>query len=210
MSLKQEIEVILFWNSKPVTISKIAEVLDCNPTEVKKGLMDLVREYELRDGGLQISVRGHGYLLEPKEEFLNLAQKFVPINLKVGALRTLAIIALKEPVKQREIIEVRGSGAYDHIRDLVEAGWVLREQDGLSYIVKTSLEFKKHFRLSDSGDELKDKLQKILDEASKLQQEQDNEDITSENNLLNHLENLQMTEQDENNSEESSNQPVLS
>lgn len=202
MSLKQQIEVILFWNNKPVTVARIADTLGCNPAEAKKGLMDLVREYELRDSGLQISVRGQGYILEPREEFMNLAQKFVPIDLKIGALRTLAIIALKEPVKQRDIIEVRGSGAYDHIRDLVEAGWVQREQDGLSYLVRTTADFKKHFRLSESGDELKDKIQKILDEAAKLQakNEEEIEDFGG-NNLFSALKD-DSEEQEEYNSKE--------
>jgi segregation and condensation protein B len=165
MGLKQEIEVILFWKNEPMSPVRISETLGANASEVKKALMDLVREYELREGGLQIAFRGNGYVLEPKEEFMHLAQSFVPIDLKIGALRTLAIIAIKEPVKQTEIIEVRGSGAYEHIKDLAEAGWVSKEQVGLTYSLQTTPAFKKNFRLSDSGGELKDQLQKIIAEV---------------------------------------------
>lgn len=171
MALKQEIEVILFWKSKPVSLSNLAETLNCNPAEVKKGLMDLVREYELKDGGLQIAFRNNGYVMEPKDEYLNLAQKFVPVDLKVGALRTLALIALKEPVRQTDIIEVRGSGAYDHIRELVESDWLVKEQIGSTYTLRTTNAFRKYFRLSDSGDELKDKLHKIIEQVEKRRQE---------------------------------------
>jgi segregation and condensation protein B len=167
MGLKQEIEVILFWNNKPSGISAIAEKLQSNPDEVKKALMDLVREYELREGGLQINFRESGYIMEPKDEYLSLAQKVVPVDLKVGQLRTLATIALREPVKQTDIIEVRGSGAYDHIRELSEAGWVVKEQEGQTYILKTTPEFRKHFRLSEQGDELKVKLKQILEQTEK-------------------------------------------
>jgi len=173
MALKQEIEVILFWKSKPVSLSSLTETLRSNPSETKKALMDLVRDYELREGGLQITFRDNGYVMEPKDEYLHLAQKFVPIDLKVGALRTLALIALKEPVKQTDIIEVRGSGAYDHVRELVESGWLLKEQMGSSYMLRTTNEFRKYFRLSDSGDELKDKLQKIIEEAEQRKSSSD-------------------------------------
>ncbi len=165
MVLKQEIEVILFWRNQPVSLNSLSESLHSNPSEVKKALMDLIREYELREGGLQINFRDNGYALEPKEEFMHLAENFVPIDLKIGALRTLAVIALKEPVKQTDIIEVRGSGAYEHIKELAENGWIKKQQIGQSFLLSTSNAFKKHFRLSESGDELKDKLQKIMDEV---------------------------------------------
>jgi segregation and condensation protein B len=160
--LKQEIEVILFWQSQPLALAKLADLLTANPKEVKKALMDLVREYELRDGGLQINFRQNGYVLEPKDEFLHLADHFVPLDLKTGALRTLATIALKEPVKQTEIIQIRGSSAYEHIRELHEKSWIKKEPDANTFILKTSANFKKHFRLSDTGGELKEQLQAIF------------------------------------------------
>ncbi len=180
MALKQEIEVILFWKNKPLSLNQLSETLNTNSTEVKKALMDLIREYELRDSGLQIVFRGSGYVLEPKDEYLHLAQSFVPIDLKVGALRTLAIIALKEPVRQTQIIGLRGSGAYEHIKDLTEANWIKKEQVGQTFILRTTSAFKKHFKLSESGGELKEQLQKIIDEveAQALKEEQENEAVS--------------------------------
>lgn len=181
MSLKQQIEVILFWRSRAVSLNNLAESLNANPSEIKKALMDLIREYELREGGLQINFRENGYILEPKEEFMHLAENFVPIDLKIGTLRTLALIALKEPVKQTQIIEVRGSGAYEHIKELTENGWIKKEQVGQSFLLSTSNAFKKHFRLSESGDELKERLQKILAEIEqeKLLELEEKNDLPS-------------------------------
>lgn len=195
MALKQEIEVILFWNNKPLSLSSIAGKLMSNPAEVKKALMDLVREYELREGGLQINFRNNGYTMEPKEEYLSLAQKVVPIDLKIGELRTLATIALKEPVKQTDIIEVRGSGAYDHIRELSETNWVSKEQVGQTYLLRTTPEFKKHFRLSEEGDELKEKLQKIINEIA-LMKKHDEE--TSLDDILDASNSIESKEGEEN------------
>lgn len=177
MGLKQEIEVILFWKNQSTSLANLSERLNCNPQEVKKALMDLIREYELRDSGLHIVFRGNGYILEPKDEYLPLAQKLVPIDLKTGSLRTLALIALKEPVRQTDIVDLRGSGAYEHIRELSEANWILKEPSGLTYNLRTTPAFKKHFRLSEDGDKLKDKLKQIfstLENTPKSDEEESN------------------------------------
>ncbi|MFN5538864.1 MAG: SMC-Scp complex subunit ScpB [Candidatus Melainabacteria bacterium] len=176
MGLKQEIEVILFWKNKPIALSSIADTLDVNPAEAKKAIMDLIREYELKDGGLQVSFRESGYVLEPKDEYASLAQKFLPINLKMGALRTLALIALREPIKQTTIIHLRGSGAYDHIRDLAEAHWIIKEPIGSTYTVSTTKEFKKYFRFSEEGSDMKKKLMQIL-KASEIEENQKELDL---------------------------------
>ncbi|MDX1918915.1 MAG: SMC-Scp complex subunit ScpB [Candidatus Caenarcaniphilales bacterium] len=161
-NLKGQIEVLLFLRTQPQSIARLAEELASDPPTVKSMLMDLVREYELREGGLQITHKGQGYVMEPREEYLSLIDKIAPVDLKTGALRTLALIALNEPVKQREIVNLRGSGAYEHIKELVEAGWILKKPLGLSFELMTTEIFKKHFRLSEQGADLKEKLKELI------------------------------------------------
>jgi segregation and condensation protein B len=177
MALKQQIEVILFWKSKTVTINSLVETLDCSPDEAKRAIMDLIREYELRDSGLQIVNRGNGFLMEPREEYANVADKLAPVPFKQSTLRTLALIALREPIKQSEIVDTRGSGAYDHVRELAEANWVEKEQVGSTFILKTTAAFKKNFKISDSGGDLKQQLKKIF-------QEQADKNILAEDEML--------------------------
>ena len=43
MSLKQEIEVILFWKSQALSINQISNLLNSNPKEIKNTLMDLAK-----------------------------------------------------------------------------------------------------------------------------------------------------------------------
>ncbi len=161
MALKQEIEVLLFWKEKPISLKELMELT--NTTEirlVKEALIDLIKDYELRNSGLHIISQGNGYLLEARQEYLNLGQKISPINLKTSVSRTLALIALKEPIKQSEVIKERGSSAYDHIRELVEKDWISKEKEieSPSSILTTSPQFKKHFSLSKEGKEIKLKL----------------------------------------------------
>ena len=41
------------------------------------------------------------------------------LNLSTATLRTLATIALKKRILQSDLVDLRGSGAYDHIKELV-------------------------------------------------------------------------------------------
>jgi segregation and condensation protein B len=76
-------------------------------------------------------------------------QNLVPAELGVGALRTLAAIALKEPIAQTELIDLRGSGAYQHVQELISLGFVQRRRqtDGRSYWLHITDKFHQHFEL---------------------------------------------------------------
>jgi segregation and condensation protein B len=95
-----------------------------------------------------------GYTLQLREPFHHLVQTLIPADLGVGALRTLAAIALKGPLSQPDLIELRGSGAYQHVQELVELGFVKkrRQSDGRSYWLQVTDKFRQYFQLSQLPD----------------------------------------------------------
>lgn len=64
-------------------------------------------------------------------------------------LRTLSVIALKEPIRQTDLKELRGSTAYEHVQELVEKGLIskTRDKNGRSFNLKTTPKFKEYFKL---------------------------------------------------------------
>jgi segregation and condensation protein B len=76
-------------------------------------------------------------------------QSLIPAELGTGALRTLAAIALKDPIAQTDLINLRGSGAYQHIQELITLGFVQRRRqtDGRSYWLQVTDKFHQHFEL---------------------------------------------------------------
>ena len=66
----------------------------------------------------------------------------------MGALRTLATIALKGSITQTELVELRGSGAYQQVQTLVEQGFVgkRRPKDGRSYRLQVTDKFHQYFQ----------------------------------------------------------------
>jgi segregation and condensation protein B len=73
----------------------------------------------------------------------------LPVDLSTAALRTLATIALKKRILQSDLVELRGSGAYDHIKELLAQNFIerKRQSDGRSYWLTLSEKFHRTFAL---------------------------------------------------------------
>ena len=104
--LKSRIEAVLFVTAKALTLEEIATYLDKEPEEVEQALLDLIMDYASRDGALEIDDE-NGYILQVREEYSDIVEKICPIDLKPAVLRTLLVIALKEPIRQTELVKLR-------------------------------------------------------------------------------------------------------
>ena len=112
--LKAQVEAVLFVTDTPLKTGALAKMLNASYDEVQSAIVQLIQEYEDRNGGLEIGA-DDGYIIQVKTQYLNVVTDMMPLELNPGPMRTLSAIALKEPVLQSEIIDIRGSGAYDHI-----------------------------------------------------------------------------------------------
>ncbi len=165
MSLRTKVEAILFLSDKPLGAGAIAIQAGADINEVRAALTQLMQEYESRETGIRINAED-GYLMQVKEEFENLSQQLLPLEVRTGCLRTLSAIALQEPVYQKEIIEMRGGGAYEHIKELIEMGLVKRRREGFTNVLSTTKLFGEYFDLSDNGTELQHTLKERISSAS--------------------------------------------
>lgn len=158
--LKTRIEAVLFVTANPMTISEISEVLEVEEQDVEEALLNLMFDYSSSDGALEIDDE-NGYILQVKKEHLDIVEKLCPVELRPAVLKTLSVIALKEPIRQAYLKELRGSEAYEHVSELVEKGLITRTKDpnGRSYNLRTTKKFNEYFKLK--GDT--QALAKILD-----------------------------------------------
>ena len=162
--LKSRIEAVLFVTAKALTLEEIATYLDKEPEEVEQALLDLIMDYASRDGALEIDDE-NGYILQVREEYSDIVEKICPIDLKPAVLRTLLVIALKEPIRQTELVKLR-SAAYEHVAELVEKGLVSKHKDenGRSINIKTTPKFAEYFKLKGDTRALAQKLEQDLAE----------------------------------------------
>lgn len=147
--LASRIEAILYLKAQPLTIAKLAEYARCEREEVEEGLIELMADYAHRDSALEVVETPDGYCLQLRETYQDLVQTLVPVDLGVGALRTLAAIALKGSITQTDLVELRGSGAYQHVQELVSLGFVKkrRQSDGRSYWLQVTDKFYQYFQV---------------------------------------------------------------
>ena len=148
MTLKAKIEAVLFVTAKAMQVSEIAEILKEDELVVEDALLELIMDYSAREGALEIDDE-QGYILQVKEDYKDIVEKLCPVELKPAILKTLTIIALKEPIRQSYLKELRGATAYEHIQELLQKGLIARIKDknGRSYNIKTTPKFAEYFKL---------------------------------------------------------------
>ncbi|MBF2063830.1 MAG: SMC-Scp complex subunit ScpB [Calothrix sp. C42_A2020_038] len=144
-----KIEAILYLKGRPLSIGEIAEYAACDRATAEEGVIELIDEYARRDTALEVVETSGGYCLQVRSDYQDLVQTLIPVELGIGALRTLAAIALHNPIKQSDLINVRGSGAYQHVQELVEQGFVRkrRDSDSRSYSLQTTPKFHQYFQI---------------------------------------------------------------
>ena len=149
MRLATKIEAILYLKGQPLSLGELAESTKCDRQEVEEALIELMDDYAHRDSALEIAENPTGYSLQLRATFQELIQDFIPAELGTGSLRTLAAIALKSPILQTDLINLRGSSAYQQVQELVELGFVRkrRQTDGRSSWLEITDKFHQYFEI---------------------------------------------------------------
>jgi len=147
--LATQIEAILYLKGQPLSIKEISEYADRDRAEIEDAILELMSDYAHRDSALEVVEMPNGYSLQLRSNHQKLLHHLVPAELGVGALRTLAAIALKNPILQTDLIELRGSTAYQQVQELVELGLVQKRREGRSYWLEVTDKFYQYFEIDD-------------------------------------------------------------
>ena len=150
LSLPARLEAILYLKGKPLTLGDLAEIAAVPREEAELALITLMADYAHRDTALEIRQEGQRYGLQLRDSLGDLVQSLLPVDLSTAALRTLATIALKKRILQSDLVELRGSGAYDHIKELLAQNFIerKRQSEGRSYWLSLSEKFHRTFAVT--------------------------------------------------------------
>ncbi len=151
VSLATKIEAILYLRGRPLSLGEIAEHAQCDRQTAEDALIQLMDDYAQRDSALEVVEEPDGYILQLRETLKDLIHTLVPVDLGIGALRTLAAIALRKDLKLSELVELRGSGAYHHVQTLVEEGFVQKRnhKDSRSAHLRVTEKFHQYFEIEE-------------------------------------------------------------
>ena len=150
LSLPARLEAILYLKGKPLTLGDLAEIAAVPREEAELALITLMADYAHRDTALEIHQEGQRYSLQLRDSLGDLVQSLLPVDLSTAALRTLATIALKKRILQSDLVELRGSGAYDHIKELLAQNFIerKRQSEGRSYWLSLTEKFHRTFAVT--------------------------------------------------------------
>ncbi len=150
MSDKKIIEAALFAAGGPVAVDVLAGILSKQTKHVRRIMNVLIEEYAEKAGGIEIIEADGKYVMQVKAEFADSVRSLAPKELSSPVLRTLSIIAYHQPIIQSDLVEMRGSCTYDHMKILREEGLVDAKPHDRSKMLTTTRRFAEYFGLASS------------------------------------------------------------
>jgi len=170
MSLKAQLEAIIYAAETPITLEQVVQLVKESVTaegaadeaevksRVRSSLEELVGEYGGPDHGIEIRQVAGGYRMSTKPEQHEMVRSFArslkpPVRLSLPALETLAVIAYKQPATVPEINEIRGVDSGGVIATLLDRKLITtagrKQVIGRPILYKTTKEFLMRFGLKD-------------------------------------------------------------
>lgn len=122
------LEALLFVTDEPVGTIALADMLEVEPADVERALVDLRARFEDEERGVQLREVAGGWRLYTHPVYHELVEKYVlswdTRKLSQAAMETLAIVAYSQPVTRAGVASVRGVNSDSSINSLVEKGLV--------------------------------------------------------------------------------------
>lgn len=159
------IEAALYVAGRPLDLKTLASIAKTRSRNLTKQLaLGLKREYDNRETSLEIlQLEESRFVMQLKPAYSHRVQRLAlrPL-LTIGPLKTLSYIAYRQPVSQKQVLNVRGHHVYSHLKQLEELGLISREGKGRTKIIRSTQFFADYFGLSHDLRGMKRQLKKVF------------------------------------------------
>ncbi len=124
--MKQIIEALLIATDTPLSLGRIASIVNSSEEEVKRSLEILNEEYRKTGRAFEIKEVAGGYQIYTLPEYADFVGKLKEKREKLSkaALETLAIIAYHQPITRAEIERTRGVDSSYILESLMQKGLI--------------------------------------------------------------------------------------
>lgn len=131
MNLEQKIEAVLFWKAEPVTVKKLASLLNDTEENIKNSVNKL--KEDLKNRGICIMEKNDEIVLATNPEISGFLSELTKdeFNRDIGkaGMETLSIVLYQGPVSRKEIDYIRGVNSGFVLRNLMVRGLVEKVED---------------------------------------------------------------------------------
>lgn len=153
--MKQIIEALLIATDVPLSLQRIAEIINVSIEEVEQGIDTLNQEYKDTGRAFEIKEVAGGYQIYTLSEYADFVGRLKQKKEKLSkaALETLAVIAYHQPITRAEVEKARGVDSSYILESLLEKGLIKTcgrlPTPGRPIKYSTTNEFLRYFGIKD-------------------------------------------------------------
>ncbi len=144
---KAALEAVLFLAGRPLAAEDLARAAGLPPERVAPLLRSLAQDYRRRASAMEVIKAGRGWVLQLRQGVAPGVQALARTELPEEILRTAALIAYHQPVKQSDLVAMVGGTAYEHVTALARMKLINASAEGNTLRLTTSARFPDYFGL---------------------------------------------------------------
>ena len=158
MSVKEDrvVESLLFSAGKPLSVEEIQETTGLSPKHVAEAIDHLMQSYNIdrkNDTSLEIVKAGNKFIMQVKKTFTDKSMMVAKPEIRTDLLKTLALIAFHQPVKQSNLRHMIGERIYGDVDQLMNMHLVHSEPHGSTEVLTTTRLFPEYFGIDSTKPE---------------------------------------------------------
>ena len=165
-----KIESALYSAGRPLSLEDLIKASGTESRPKTLELLDsIIKKTKSAFKSIEIVILPDGnYVFQLKPEYSSSVRKYAskPI-LPKATQKTLSYIAFEQPVSSKQLVEIRGSGVYTHLKELRQLDFIENQNIGRMKIYSTTEKFQKYFGISGDVNILKQRLFKKIRKSSK-------------------------------------------
>jgi len=166
-----KIESALYSAGRPLPIEDLIRASGTESRPKTLALLDsIMKKTKNAFKSIEIVILPDGnYVFQLKPEYSSSIRKYAskPI-LSKATQKTLSYIAFEQPVSSKQLVEIRGSGVYVHLKELRQLDFIENQNIGRMKIYSTTEKFQKYFGISGDINILKQRLFKKIRKSSEI------------------------------------------
>tara|TARA_Y100000758_G_C15901201_1_gene367866 strand:+ start:118 stop:663 length:546 start_codon:yes stop_codon:yes gene_type:complete len=166
-----KIESALYSAGRPLSLEDLIKASGTESRPKTLELLDsIIKKTKSAFKSIEIVILPDGnYVFQLKPEYSSSVRKYAskPI-LPKATQKTLSYIAFEQPVSSKQLVEIRGSGVYTHLKELRQLDFIENQNIGRVKIYSTTEKFQKYFGISGDVNILKQRLFKKIRKSSEI------------------------------------------
>jgi len=150
---EKAVEAALFSAGRPIALDELMTITGLPHGPVRRAVKRLIKKYRSAKTTIEVSKVGARYAMQLKTGYAEDAVKVAPCEIPKRFLKTLALIAYHQPIKQSELKGMIGDKVYEHVPELQKYGMVHAKRFGPTKILITTNRFPEYFGIETSSRE---------------------------------------------------------